>query len=350
MFEVLEGWVARGFVFEVETTSPEQPGQVAQAFGARRYAYNWALGQVKANLDARTADPTVPPLAWNFYELRKAWNQAKHEVAPWWRCTSKEAYASGIADLVTGLHNWSDAKAGRRKGARVGFPRFKTRHRDRGRVRFTTGAMRLEPDRRHLTVPVIGKLRSKENTRRLERLVVNGRARILSMTLSQRGGRLVVAVQAIVAQQPRHPAEPEGRCGVDLGIGLEWAVIAHHDGTVERVAHPAPWKGGPPAAAPPGPASLPPHRRIPSPPARENQACGAGPAGGEPPPPGHPRLDNSAGAPLRDSGGRGPRRGRDAAEHGPTGVPPHRQPGRHRPGPPDARLQVPGAGRQAGPR
>jgi putative transposase len=189
MFEVPDGWVARGFVFEVETTSPEQPGQVAQAFGARRYAYNWALGQVRANLDARTADPTVPPLAWNFYELRKAWNQAKYEVAPWWRCTSKEAYASGIADLVTGLHNWSDAKAGRRKGARVGFPRFKARHRDRGRVRFTTGAMRLEPDRRHLTVPVIGKLRSKENTRRLERLVVKGRARILSMTLSQCGGR-----------------------------------------------------------------------------------------------------------------------------------------------------------------
>ena len=164
-------------------------------------------------------------------------------MAPWWRCTSKEAYASGIADLVVGLRNWSDAKAGRRKAAQVGFPRFKARHRDRGRVRFTTGAMRLEPDRRHLTVPVIGKLRSKETTRRLERLVVvNGRARILSMTLSQRGGRLVVAVQAIVAQQPRHPAEPEGRCGVDLGIGPEWAVIAHHDGTIERVAHPAPWK------------------------------------------------------------------------------------------------------------
>ena len=54
--------------------APEQPGQVAQAFGARRYAYNWALGQVRANLDAPTADPTVPPLAWNVYELRKAWN------------------------------------------------------------------------------------------------------------------------------------------------------------------------------------------------------------------------------------------------------------------------------------
>ncbi|HEX2373496.1 MAG TPA: RNA-guided endonuclease TnpB family protein [Actinomycetota bacterium] len=62
------------------------------------------------------------------------------------------------------------------------------------------------------------------------------------MTLSQRGGRLVVAVQAIVAQQPRRPAEPEERCGVDLGIGPEWAVMAHHDGTIERTAHPAPWK------------------------------------------------------------------------------------------------------------
>jgi putative transposase len=88
VFEVPDGWVARGFVFEVEITSLEQPTRVAQAFGARRYAYNWALSKVKANLDARATNPTVPPLAWNFYELRKAWNQAKREVAPWWRCTS----------------------------------------------------------------------------------------------------------------------------------------------------------------------------------------------------------------------------------------------------------------------
>ena len=40
VFEVPDGWVTRGFVFEVETTSLEQPAQIAQAFGARRYAYN----------------------------------------------------------------------------------------------------------------------------------------------------------------------------------------------------------------------------------------------------------------------------------------------------------------------
>ena len=157
---------------------------------------------------------------------------------------SKEAYASGIADLVQGLHNWSDAKHGRRTGRRVGFPRFKARHRDRGRVRFTTGAMRLEPDRRHLVLPVVGRLRCKENTRRLQRLVVKGRARILSMTLSEQGrdgGRLVVSVQAIVCLPPATPSEPDARCGIDLGIGREWAVIAHSDNAIQPIAHPAPW-------------------------------------------------------------------------------------------------------------
>jgi putative transposase len=240
-FEVPVGWVARGWRFEVETTTPVQWALIAQHFGARRFAYNWALAKVKANLEARAADPSVPPLAWTLPTLRKAWNQAKTEVAPWWPSCSKEAYASGIADLVAALHGWSASKQGRRAGSRVGFPRFKGRRRDRGRVRFTTGPMRLEADRRHLTVPVIGKLRSKENTRRLQRLVAKGRARVLSMTLSEHSGRLFVSVATVVAQAPRRPSEPHARCGIDLGIGTEWAVIAHTDNTIERITHPAPW-------------------------------------------------------------------------------------------------------------
>ena len=62
--------------------------------------------------------------------------------------------------------------------------------------------MRREPDRRHLVVPVICRRRSKEHTRRLERLLVKGRARILSITLTeQRGawGRLDASVATIVA-------------------------------------------------------------------------------------------------------------------------------------------------------
>jgi putative transposase len=242
-YQVPEGWVARGWRFEVETTTPTQRDLIAQHFGARRFAYDWALAQVKANLDARTADPSVPALPWTLRTIRKAWNQAKPEVAPWWPCCSKEAYACGIADLVTALHAWSASKQGRRAGSRVGFPRFKARHRDRGRVRFTTDPIRLEADRRHLTLPVIGTLRSKENTRRLQRLIAKGRARVLSMTLSEQSGRLFISVATVVAQTPRQPREPSIRCGIDLGIGADWAVIAHADDTIERVAPPAPWAG-----------------------------------------------------------------------------------------------------------
>jgi putative transposase len=239
--QVPDGWLARGFRFEVETTSPAQRVLIHQHFGARRFAYNWALARVKADLDAQATDPSVPTLAWTLPTLRKAWNQAKAEVAPWWPSCSKEAYASGIADLVTALHLWSAAKRGQHGNRRVGFPRFKARHRDRGRVRFHNGAMRLETDRRHLVLPVIGKVRSMENTRRLERLVAKGRARVLSMTLSEQGGRLFVSVTAIVSQAPRRPREPHARCGIDLGIGTEWAVVAHADDTIERIVHPAPW-------------------------------------------------------------------------------------------------------------
>jgi putative transposase len=240
-YQIPEGWIARGWRFEVETITPAQRSNIAQHFGARRFAYNWALAQVKANLEARAADPSVPPLAWSLPTLRTASNQAKAEVAPWWPSCSKDAYACGIADLVTALRAWSTSKQGQRAGARVGFPRFKARHCDHGRVRFDAGAMRLEADRRHLTLPVIGKLRSKENTRPLQRLLVKGRARVLSMTLSEKGGRLFVSVGTVVAQAPRRPSEPDARCGIDIGIGAEWVVVAHADDTIERIAHPAPW-------------------------------------------------------------------------------------------------------------
>ena len=43
---------------------------------------------------------------------------------------SKKEYASGIADLVQALSNWSSSKHVRRKGRKVGFPRFKSKRKD----------------------------------------------------------------------------------------------------------------------------------------------------------------------------------------------------------------------------
>jgi putative transposase len=238
-FEVPEGRVAKGFSFEVEWPNQEDRACLVRShLGARRFAFNWALGRVKADMDAKKLDPSHVSVGWDLYSLRKEWNRVKDQVAPWWARNSKECYSSGISDLCTALNNWKASKAGVRKGERVGFPRFKSKRKDQGRVRFTTGAMRVEADRRTLTLPVIGPLRSKENTRRLERLVRVGRAKVLSATLSERWGRLFVSF-ACTVQKHEHAPAAEKRAGVDLGLRC-LATVAATDGNVFEVPNPAP--------------------------------------------------------------------------------------------------------------
>jgi len=238
LVEVPSGWTVSAAKLEVEW--PADPGVVRSHFGARRFAYNWALGKVKADLDAKAADPGHVAVGWSLAALRKEWNRAKDSVAPWWAANSKEAYSSGIADLARALSNWHQSRTGRRKGRRVGFPRFCSKHHGRGRVRFTTGAMRLEADRRTITIPVIGGLRSKENTRRLQRHVSSGRARILSMTVCERWGRLFVAVNYAVRTPPCRPVTRPGvRAGADLGLRC-LATVSDTTGQRTRFSNPAP--------------------------------------------------------------------------------------------------------------
>jgi len=162
----------QAFPFTLDPTE-EQARGLARHFGARRKAYNWAVATVKADMAAwhdsgtETAKPSLQA-------LRKRWNSVKNEVcvntetgAVWWPECSKEAYADGIRGAVAAYWNWQSSRAGKRAGTRVGFPRFKRKGRDADRVCFTTGAMRVEPDRRHLTLPVIGTVRTHENTRRI---------------------------------------------------------------------------------------------------------------------------------------------------------------------------------------
>jgi putative transposase len=115
-------------------------------------------------------------------------------------------------------------------------------------VRFTTGTMRLEADRRAITVPVIGGLQSMENTRRVQRHLASGRAQVLNMTLSQRWGRLFVSVGYALRTPDtvRTPAQPAVRAGVDLGVRT-LATVATSDSitgaeTLVEYDNPAPLK------------------------------------------------------------------------------------------------------------
>jgi len=115
-----------------------QAGALARHAGAARFAFNWGLARVKAALSQRDAEKTynipdseLTQVPWTLYSLRKAWNQAKGEVAPWWGECSKEAFSAGLDQLARGLKGFTDSRKGKRKGRRVGFPRFKKRGRAR---------------------------------------------------------------------------------------------------------------------------------------------------------------------------------------------------------------------------
>jgi putative transposase len=150
-----EATVHQAYRFALDPT-PRQQGRLASHVGASRFAFNWGLALVKERLERRAAGEEVR-VSWSLFELRREWNRAKGEVAPWWAENSKEAYSSGLDGLARALQNWQDAKQGRRKGAKVGFPRPKRKGRGREACRFTTGVIRVEPDRHHVSLPRLGR-------------------------------------------------------------------------------------------------------------------------------------------------------------------------------------------------
>jgi putative transposase len=249
-FEVPEGWTAQAYRFALDPT-PAQVSALESHCGAARFAFNDMLGVVEANLEQRSAERSygvaeqelTPAQGWSLAKLRKTWNQRKNEVAPWWEANSKEAYNSGLDGLARALQNWSTSRSGERAGAAVGFPKFKSKHRSTRSVRFTTGAIRVEADRHHVTLPRLGTIRTHESTRKLARRLQAGTARILSATVSFIGGRWQCAFQVIVAAKIR-PANagrsPHRVVGVDVGV-KDLLVVATPDGVeVDRIPAPKP--------------------------------------------------------------------------------------------------------------
>ncbi|EFC81033.1 IS607 family element RNA-guided endonuclease TnpB [Parafrankia sp. EUN1f] len=211
--------------------------------GAARFAYNWGLARVKAALAQRDAEASygltgdaLTLVPWTLPALRLAWNAAKHEVAPWWAECSKETFSAGLDQLVRGLKNFTDSRKGRRRGRRVGFPRFKKRGKARDSFRYTTGAYGPATDR-SVKLPRIGQVKVHEPMGALTGRLADGRARLLGATVSRTAGRWFVSFTIEVEREvPSSPSRRQcaaGPVGVDLGV-KHLAVLS----TGETVANP----------------------------------------------------------------------------------------------------------------
>ena len=208
--------VIQAYRFALDPT-PRQRRALASHCGAARVAYNWGLHLVQERLEQRRAGEDVE-VPWTLPALRREWNRAKREVAPWWAENSKEAYSSGLDGLARALKNWNDSRNGRRKGGPVGFPRFKKKGRARDACRFTTGAIRVLPDRKHVQLPRIGVLKTYESTRKLARRLEQGTARILAATISRQADRWYVSFTVEVERAVSASNGKTTVVGVDAGI------------------------------------------------------------------------------------------------------------------------------------
>jgi IS605 OrfB family transposase len=208
--------VIQAYRFALDPT-PTQRRALASHCGAARVAYNWGLALVKIRLDQRRADPSIR-VSWTLPDLRREWNRAKDQAAPWWAENSKEAYNSGLDGLARALKNWSDSRRGCRKGRSVGFPRFKKKGRSLDTCRFTTGAIKVLSDRKHVQLPRIGVLKTHESTRKLARRLEQGTARILAATISRQADRWYISFTVEVERAVSASNGKTGVVGVDVGI------------------------------------------------------------------------------------------------------------------------------------
>jgi len=225
---------------------------LARHAGAARFGFNRCLATTKIALTDHRRNPGVR-VPWTGFDHINAFNTWKKTpdagrvftvdaagaasltaVGLGWRNqVCQQVFEEAAVDLGHGLSAWRDSRTGQRAGRRMGFPRFKAKssavpsfrlrnkHSGSGRP-----SIRVGDDRpRTVTLPVIGVVQVREDTRRLRRMLAKGRAKILSATISQRAGRWLISLATEAAELPaahRHPVrastDHRGWVGVDRGL------------------------------------------------------------------------------------------------------------------------------------
>jgi putative transposase len=232
----------------------EQCEVLARHAGASRFAFNQCLGLVKATVAERKSGSDVA-LPWSGFDLINAFNDWKSTEdagrifsvnstgqavlaigLPWQRQVCQQVFEEAAVDCGRALAAWSDSRSGNRRGPRVGFPRFKKKTGVDGsfRLRNKNSKGRLPairvgtPERpRSVILPGIGHVNVHDDTRRLRRMLRNGRAKILAATVCRRSGRWWVALNLEAADiHPAHRHSARNASDENEWVGLDRGLSA----------------------------------------------------------------------------------------------------------------------------
>lgn len=102
----------------------EQATYLRQACGVARFTFNWALAEWKRQKEAGVEKCGA-------LTLKKQFNAIKKEQFPWATEVPKSAGDTGFFNFEAAMKNYYDSVKGKRKGARMGFPKFKSKKRSK---------------------------------------------------------------------------------------------------------------------------------------------------------------------------------------------------------------------------
>ncbi|MFD6894767.1 RNA-guided endonuclease InsQ/TnpB family protein [Rhodococcus sp. NPDC060086] len=205
----------------------EQHRALSRLFGCCRVVFNDALA---ARESARKAGNPVPGKS----ELSAALTAAKTTPErAWLAVVSSVPLQQSLADLHRAYANFFDSRTGKRKGRKVGAPRFKRRtHRQSARFTRNAGFSVLEPGGGIglVRLPKIGRVRY-ESSRPLP-------ADPSSVTvIREADGRHYVSFVVDEPEPVVVSTLPARAAGVDVGL-TDLAVIVYDDGTREKIDNP----------------------------------------------------------------------------------------------------------------
>ena len=230
--------IVRAYKFALNPTASQEQ-KLRQHTGGARFVYNYLISRWRDDLHTRAEEKErgipegeLTPFAFKLstYDMINCWNRTKRECAPWWSEVSKDISNDAAHRAYDSMKNWLDSRSGKRKGGRVGFPRFHKRGHHES-CTFSTGPLRVNPDRHSVTLPRIGTIKTHENTRGLQRKIAKGTARIIRATISRGFNYWHVSFTVYEKKHiPETHRNPGSVVGIDMGAGDHVIVAANPHG------------------------------------------------------------------------------------------------------------------------
>jgi putative transposase len=179
----------------------EQEAYFRRASGTARFVYNWGLAEWKHHKAASPGEKH------GVMAIKKDFNALKGQQYPWVYEVAKDVAEGAFQNLGQALENHYASKSGRRQGAQMGFPHFKSKKNKRQSFRLNNDKFKVSDH--SLYVPKLGWVNMAEALR--------FEGKIMGAVVSKSVGHWH-AVIAVEMEAPAPLEFPKESTGVDIGI------------------------------------------------------------------------------------------------------------------------------------